>query len=331
MTLQLTAAVNRSDRTIPLLTGDVEPDGIDLTTLDYLSPERHYRMIRYQDFDICEISMGSYLASRSSPIEFPFTAITAFPHRRFRHSYMVKHAEVDVKDPGDLSGKKIGLRTWQVTAGIWMRGIAAEHYGLDLESVQWYTDDTEDVPLDIPEKFDVRSVPENKNMERMLLRGELDGAMYPARFESLQRSDPNIERIFEDPVQVETDYFHETGIFPLMHTIVIRDSVLESNPWVAVNVQRAFQEALNECLRQLEDPVLALVWARHHLEEERQRLGTLPWEYGMTERNRKSLEKFMDYVVELGIAPRRYDPEDLFVPATLDDEVLDKGYVSMDE
>ncbi|MDX1748289.1 MAG: ABC transporter substrate-binding protein, partial [Halobacteriales archaeon] len=154
MSLELTLACGDYDLTDALITGEVEPDGIDLTALTYPSPMRHWRMLRHTEFDVCELSMGSYLSSRSMREDFPFTAITVFPHRRFRHSYMFRNDDAGIDDPGDMAGCRVGLRTWQTTAGVWMRGIAKEHYGLDLADVTWYTDDTEDVPLDIPDRFD---------------------------------------------------------------------------------------------------------------------------------------------------------------------------------
>ena len=99
---------------------------------------------------------------------------------------MFKHSGISSTNPGDLEGKKIGLRTWQTTAGIWMRGIAQEQYGLDLTSVELYTDDTEDVQLTIPDKFNVQRISEDRNIEEMLVSGDLDGAFYPARLSSVK-------------------------------------------------------------------------------------------------------------------------------------------------
>lgn len=332
MALDLTLATGEYDLTLPLSNGTVDPPGINFTTLHYPSPERHWRMLRHQEFDVCEMSLGSYLTSRSRADEFPFTAITVFPHRRFRHSYMFKHADADVDDPGDLEGKKVGLRTWQTTAGVWMRGIASEHYGLPLDGVTWYTDDTEDVPVSLPDRFDVRSVPADTNMEEMLIEGELAGAMYPALLDSVMDPDQPVERIFQNSLQVEQEYYEETGHFPLMHTVVIRDEVLEDEPWVAVNTYKAFQEARDVCLDKLEDPRwTALAWARQHLEHQQSVLGENPWPFGLTPENERTLDTLLEYAHDQGLIPERYDPADIFVESTLDEEIEGKEYVSADE
>lgn len=329
--LDLTLACGEYDLTDALTTGEVEPDGINLTVLNYPSPERHWRMLRHQEFDVCEMSLGSYLSSRSQKEDYPFTAITAFPHRRFRHSYMFKHSSADVEDPGDLNGKKVGLRTWQTTAGVWMRGIAEEHYGLDLESVTWYTDDTEDVELDIPDRFDVRSVPEGRNIEEMLVEGDVAGAMYPALMDSVKHN-AGAERIFEDSLAVEQEYYEETRFFPLMHAVVIRDEILEEHPWVAVNMFKAFRESRDVCLDKLEDPRwTALAWARQHLEHQQEVLGDNPWPFGLTDDNERTLNKLLDYAEYQGLIPYQYDPEEIFVESTLDEQIKGKQYVSVDE
>jgi 4,5-dihydroxyphthalate decarboxylase len=332
MAIDLTLACGEYDLTEALHTGDVEPKGVDLTTVTYESPERHWRMLRHQEFDVCELSMGSYLASRSDPEAFPFTAITVFPHRRFRHSYMFKRADAGVDDPGDFAGKRVGLRSWQTTAGVWMRGIASEHYGLDLESVTWYVDDTEDVSLDLPETFDVRPIPSDTNLERMLIDGDLDGAMYPAMLDSVLDPDLPVDRVFDDSRAVEQAYFEETGIFPIMHTTVVRDEVLERHPWVAVNVYQAFAKSRDICLEKLADPRwTALAWARQYLEHQQSVLGKNPWPFGLTEGNERALETLIGYAEAQGLIPERHDPETLFVPSTVDDEIETKEYVSAEE
>ena len=329
MSLDLTLACGEMDLTNPLESGEVEPEGVDLTVLNYASPERHWRMIRHTEFDICEMSLGSYLSSRSQSSDFPFTAIPAFPHRRFRHSYMFTPADSGITSPGELNGSSIGLRTWQTTAGIWMRGIAEEHYGLDLEDVEWYTDDTEDVPLSIPDKYDITSIPDGHDVESMLVNDELDGAFYPALIRSVKSPDGNARRIFEDSLEAEQGYFEETGIFPLMHTVVIRDKVLEENPWVAINVFRAFQRARDVCLEKLEDPRwTALAWARQHLEHQQSVMGRNPWPFGLTEENKHALDTLLGYASDQGLIPYEYDYDEIFVESTLDEEIWDKEYVS---
>lgn len=286
-------------------------------------------MLRHREFDICELSLSSYLLSRASADEYPFTAIPVFPHRLFRHSYMFKHAESAVSDPADLTGKNVGLKTWQATSGVWMRGITQEKYGLDLTGVTWYIDDTEDIPLDIPKKFNVKQVPPGKDMEKMLQTGEIESAMYPVIMDAIRDPESSVERIFSNYKSVETKYYRETDIFPMMHTVVVRDEVLEQHPWVAVDLYEAFIESRDYTMQQLEDPRTSpFVWPNHHYEKMLQIFDGTPWEYGLTKGNRAALSKLQDYAESQEIVPHPYDVNDLFFHTTLDDDIRTKGYVS---
>jgi len=328
MVVELSMAVGEYDHTQPLLSGEITAKGIDLTVLDYASPKRHRRMLESKEFDICEMSMGSYLASRSEKNDYPFTAIPVFPHRRFRHSYMFKNADADISDPGDLSNKNVGLRGWQVTSTIWMRGIAREHYGADLESINWHVHDGEDVDLDLS-KYSITEVSDGDTFEEMLISGELDAALYPNLLESVKSPETPVERIFADSLTTEEEYYKSTGIFPIMHTVVIKDEVIEKHPWVAVNIYDAFQEARNLCLQKLEDPRwTALAWARQHLEHQQSVLGTNPYPYGLTDESRNNLNTLIGYAYNQKVIPEKYNVDDLFVDSTLDEELESKKYAS---
>lgn len=326
MSLELSMALGEYDLTSPLDRGEVTPKGIELNIMNYHSADRHWRMGRHLAFDVCEYSIGSYLVSRQWPEEYPFTAIPVFPHRRFRHSYMFKHVDAAIDDPNDFSGKDIGLKNWQNSAGFWMRGICAEHYGLDLESVHWKVDS---VPGNVseftpPDRYEVEPVPAGTDLETMLAAGELDGALYPAFLDAMKTEGSGVEQVFDDTKAVEQAYFVDTGIFPVMHVVVIRDEILAEHPWVAQNLYEAFDAALDLAMNKLEDPRwTALAWARHHLEEQQDLLGMDPYAYGIGP-NEGALEKALEYAHDQGMIPRRYDFEELFVPSTLDAERLAK-------
>jgi len=318
MALDLTLACGEYDLTDALNSGEVEPDGINLTTLNYPAPERHGRAINTQEFDIAEISFGSYLTSMAHAEEFPFTAIPVFPHRRFRQSYMFKNSELDIKSPQQLGGKKVGLEMWQTTSGIWMRGIAREHYGLDLEEVTWVLHQTEDISFDIPEKFDVEFIEQAEDMEQMVIDGDIDATFYPVVLDSVKDPDGGIDRIFENSLEAEENYYKETGIFPIMHTVVIRDDILEKYPWVGVNMMNAFSKSRDVCYEKLEDPRwTALAWARQHLEHQQKVIGKNPWKYGATDENMNVINKLQEYAKNQGLIPEIYGAEDLFFEKTV--------------
>lgn len=337
MTIDLTLACTEYDWTRPLWDGDVEPEGINLHLVDYHNPERFERMVKHGEFDMCEMSWGSYLSSRSNPEEFGFTAIPVFPYRRFRHSFIYKRAGDDIS-LGDIEGKDVGMIHWQTTTHVYQRGIAREHYGVDLEKVNWHTVKSEGdiVPISVPDRFNVDfgNYPGRTSeiLIDKLVDGDLDVAFYTGRLEkgltgrhdtlekveSGQEADSQIERIFENSIEVEQEYYEKTNVFPLMHAIVIDDDILEQYPWVANKMYNAFEEALELCMRRLEKPRwFPVVWANQHLEHQKEVMGENPWEYGLTDQNLTSLNKLLEYAENHGLISRQYDPEELFVESTL--------------
>jgi 4,5-dihydroxyphthalate decarboxylase len=336
MVVDLTLACTKYDWTRPLWDGEVKPEGIDLHLVDYHNPERFSRMIKHEEFDICEMSWGSYLASRAHEDDYPFTAIPVFPYRKFRHSFIYKRADDDL-DLSDLDGKDVGLLHWQTTTAIWQRGIAAERYGVDLESVTWHATKSEGdiVPLTVPDRYDVihdhRDGSTADVFASMLRDGEIDAAFATSpidarvvggRHDDTERgastATADVERIFEDSMAVEEEYYRETGIFPPMHTVVISDDVLDSYPWVANKVYEAFDRALSLCMERLTKPRwFPLAWANQHVERQREVLGSNPWEYGLTEDNRAALSKLQGYAATQGIIPGPYEYDELFVESTL--------------
>lgn len=313
---RLTLACGEYQLTSALRWGSVRPEGIDLNVVTYPSPERHWRMLRSLEFDACELSLGSYLLSRRYADEYPFTAIPVFPHRRFRHSYMFVPKGSAASDPGDFEGGSIGLKNWQNSAGVWMKGIAADQYGLDLSGVTWYCDHSEDIPLEIPDRFDVRPTPGGRTVEELLVAGDLDGAMYPVLFPAV-KSGREASRLFDDSLAVERGYYRETGVFPTMHTVVIRDDLLEQEPWIAVNLLDAFLESRDEALAALGSWSSAFAWVAQHHEAQIELLGENPWPYGMGVGNHEALKTMQTYAVEQGLIPRIYDDKELFVESTL--------------
>jgi 4,5-dihydroxyphthalate decarboxylase len=324
MSIELSIGVWTRDLTDPLLHGEVEPEGIDANVSSEYPPRRHRRFFERGDFDVCEVSLASYLASRSEPEEYPFTAIPVFPCKRFPHTFFYKRVDAGIEDPSDLAGKAVGIQSWQTTRDVWMRGIAADHYGLDLADVQWYRRKEDDVPNEIPAEFDIRSIPgtqqgeaivEPDDLKAMLRRGDLDAAMDPANavLHSVVESD-ELALMFDDPLAVERDYYRETGLHPPMHVVAIRDDVLEAHPWVAVNIYDAFCDARDLCLERAQNParLSSLTWGHLHRLDQDRILGKDVWEYGLTERTIPELEQFMSYAEQQGVIPHRYDVDEVF-------------------
>ncbi|HWP34791.1 MAG TPA: PhnD/SsuA/transferrin family substrate-binding protein, partial [Thermodesulfobacteriota bacterium] len=314
--IQLSLACGDSDLNRALVSGLVQPAGIELVGLTMPSPERHRRMLVYEEFDVCEFSLATYLLAREAGR--PFAAIPAFPHRRFRHSYVFCRTDAGIESPADLAGKRVGLDTVQNTAGLWVRGTLQDVYGLRLASVQWWTQEAEDLPLARPEILAARRVPAGTDLDTLLVRGELDAVIYPEILPSFAKGEPRVRRLFRDPKGAEQAYYRQTGIFPIMHTVVIHRRVLDRHPWVAVNLLEAFRASKAHAYRQLDDPRrFALAWVRDLVEEERALLGPDPWAYTVAD-NRHALETVIRYAVEQGLLARAPRVEELFVPSTLE-------------
>jgi 4,5-dihydroxyphthalate decarboxylase len=298
-----------------LLDGSVSPRGVTLTALAYGSPERHRLMARYAAFDACEFSLATYIVMHDQGA--PLTAVPAFPHRRFRHSYLFVAADSDMREPRQLEGRRIGLRSWETTAGVWMRGILQDEYGVDLRRVEWITSDVEDIDLAPPAGFSIRRVEVDSSLSQLLERGEIDALIYPETPRAATGSNPRVRRLFADPRAEEVAYFRKTRIFPIMHTVVLKSDLSERHPWLAPSLLEALRESKDRAFRRMSDPrSVSLAWLREALEEQADVLGPDPWSYEL-EANRRAIETLIRYAHEQGMISRPFPASELFAPAAL--------------
>jgi 4,5-dihydroxyphthalate decarboxylase len=323
--LRLNLACWNYDRTRALADGSVQPEGIDLNYLDLPVEETFFRMLRYREFEVAELSLSSYTVSIFGE-QRPFIAIPVFPSRFFRHSCIYVNADADIRTPKDLIGKRIGTPEYQMTAPVWIRGILSEHYGVPVDSVTYYTGGEEEpgrsekIRLDLPPNIKVQPIGETQTLSAMLASGEID-ALYTARMPSTfsVRRGAAVQRLFANYKEVEQEYYRKTRIFPIMHTVAIRRDVYEQNRWVAQALYKAFVEAQR---RTYEDLYMTaalkamLPWLTSHVEETRALMGDDFWAYGF-ESNRASLATFLRYHHEQGLSKRLLEPEDLFAPETM--------------
>jgi 4,5-dihydroxyphthalate decarboxylase len=316
------------DRTAALRDGRVAVDGVELTYLALPPEETFFRMLRYAEFDAAEMSLSSYVLSLFAD-EPPFVAIPAFPSRVFRHGsiYLGPRAEVDA--PADLAGRVVGVPEYQMTAAVWIRGMLGEHHGLPVDAVHYRTGGLheagrpEKLRLDLPERFDVRPIDRSETLDGLLVSGAID-ALYTARApRSFGPSGP-VRRLFADPKGAEQDYFRATGIFPIMHTVVLRREVYEANRWIARALYDAFHAAKDRVypdVREVTALKYALPWTVDAAEETVALMGPDFWPYGV-EANRVTLETFLRYSHEQGLAKRLLTPEELFAPETLEHALI---------
>jgi len=323
--LPLTLACWNYDRTRALLDGRVRPDGIDLTCLDLPVEETFFRMLRHREFDVAEMSLSSYVVSLAAA-EPPFIAIPVFPSRFFRHSCIYVNGAAAIARPQDLVGRTVGTPEYQMTAPVWIRGTLADDYAVPIDSVTYATGGLEEpgraekITLDLPPNIRVRPIGPDRTLSGMLATGEID-ALYTARApSSFLTGDGRVRRLFEDFPTVEQAYFARTGLFPIMHTVVIRREIYQSHRWVAQSLAKAFTAAQRVAYADLAETAALktmLPWLVAHLDETRRRMGRDFWPYGLAA-NAAVLDTFLRYSHEQGLSPRRLTPETLFAPETLD-------------
>jgi 4,5-dihydroxyphthalate decarboxylase len=304
-------ALGDLDLTRPILDGVVEVQGVDLVPMSFRSPERHRRMILNREFDVCELSLGSFAALVSRGDD-GMVGLPIFPHRRFRHSSLYVSSDGGLTAASQLVGEHVGIRTWQTTAGVWMRGILAEQHGLPLAAATWIAQDPDDVALDLPAGLKVRRAPAGSTVLDLCLRGEIAAVLWPEIPAAAQTGDGRLRPLFEDPRAEEERYFSETRCFPIMHLVVIRRDLLERHPWLAQNLASAFEQAKAIAMARLADGrSISLAWLQADLERQRQLLGPDPWAYGV-EANREVLATFLRYAEEQGITTHGLGVDELF-------------------
>lgn len=309
MTISLTLACNDYEWLEPLIHGEVQPDGIDLTILtDMGGGERHWRVVA-GEFDVAEFSLGTYITGWP---DWEFTAIPAFPRRFWPHSRIFVNSDAGIERASDLAGKRVGLSSYQNTLALWAKGILSEHYELDVEAVDWCTSKPEPVPVDLPvdlERIDRASRPQQ------LARGELDALFMPSTQELYPLSD-TVERLYDDLQHSEREYYETTGFYPLMHNVVVRDDVAEAEPWVPTELLRAFrrsQELAAERARY--EAKYPLVWWQQYREQEREVVGDVWGRSFEFDENAEELRTMIRYAHEQGLIDERFDPEEMFIRA----------------
>lgn len=321
--LRLTMALSHYDRHIPFFDGSVQVEGVDLDVMAVgqshplkHGQDRHERMLQKREFDICELSLSSYLIAKSRGM--PFTAIPVFPRRLFSLSQIWVNTTAGINSPGDLIGKKVGLSTFQTTLSVLAKGDLQAEYGVPWRQIAWYISKDEAVPLKPIEGVSMQLLNPGQKMGAMLENCEIDALMVPHPPQEALRGGGKIRRLFDDPKNEEARYYEKNGYYPIMHVIAFKDEILRGDPALAIAVLRAFDRAKTICIEYYDDPNWSrFIWGRHLFEEEREIFGADPWPHGLR-KNRANLERFIGYSQDQGLIERKLTVEELFAPNTLD-------------
>ncbi len=328
--LKITLACWNYDRTRALVDGSVKPEGI---ALDCRSAQQvgeiMDRMLRTREYDVSELGFTYYLRTLEMK-ERPFVAIPVFPNRIFRHSAIFVNRDAGIRGPRDLIGRKVGeLHRYGHDAGIWSKGALSDEYGVPADGYTYYVGGMDrpapaedwSPPL-VPSNVTVHRLGPDQTLDAMLEAGEID-ALYSAWVPpSYMRGSPKVGRLFEDYERVERDYFRRTGVFPIMHTVVMRREIYEANRWMARSLMAAFEAAKDRAMQMYRTSEMffgaqyMIPWMPALQAENRALMGADHWPYGIA-RNRATLETYLRYHHEQGLS-RLYAVDEIFVPESFE-------------
>jgi 4,5-dihydroxyphthalate decarboxylase len=284
--------------------------------------EIFWRMMKYEEFDASELSMGAFLTAATRGRR-PFIAIPVFPSRTFRHRCIFVNAASGIQRPEDLRGKRMGVPEYSMTAAVWLRGLFEHEYGIATRDIHWIQAGEENpgrkdrVDFEMPAGVRLESKAD-RTLNEMIESGEIDAMMSPRMPTCFLQGSPRVRRLFPNYKQAEMDYFKETGLFPIMHVIVIKRSIYEREPWVAQTLYKAFCEAKDLCMRELYDTNIlrvSLPWTSAEYELTRDLMTVDYWPYGL-EPNRANLETLHRYLYEQGLIKQKLDLDELFARET---------------
>jgi len=316
--LSLSLAISYYDHVNDLVRGRVRAEGISLVASELPNEEIFFRMLHFSEWDVAEFSMAKYvaLAAAGDP---PFRAIPVFPSRAFRQSAFYVATDAGITSASDLAGMRIGIPEWAQTAGVYARAYLQHQCGVPLDEIRWVQAGVnepgreEKVSLSLPPGVTVKHV-RDQSLSGMLLNGDLDAIISAREPKVFLEGNPRIARLWPDYRRVEKEYYSATGIFPIMHVIVVKSATLDRDPWIAMNLFKAFEEAKTNSLRGLTGATTSRIpipWYQDAVMEARQVFGNDCWPYGI-EANRLTLEAFSQYCREQGVTSHQAQMEELF-------------------
>jgi len=320
----ITVACWGYDRTKPLEDGRVKVEGCNVTFIDLEPEEMFHRALHFEEFDATELSFSNYLTLTARGT-CPYVAIPVFPGRRFRHNGIYINRKSGIREPKDLKGRLVGSPEYQVTASVWIRGILEDEYGVKPSDVRWRAgglwepNRTEKVTFTPPKGVELERIGPDQTLSAMLENGEIDALIGPRAPSGFYKGHPDIVRLFPDYMTVEKDYFRHTGIFPIMHLLAVHKRKVAELPWLPASLFKAFERAKDMAIERLleeNEPMVTYPWIDGVVAEAQAIMGKDFWPYGLEE-NRKTIETFLRYHREQGLAERTLRIDELFVPSTM--------------
>ena len=325
----LSIAFSANPRTWPVHDGRVKAEGIDLVPSIVGPSELFWRQLKYADFDVAEMSMSSFMIALSKGDE-RFVCLPIFTTRRFFHSHILVRKGSGIKTPADLKGKRVGVTEYQQTGALWTRGALQHEFGVNERDFEWYMERLPELShggatgFKPPAGVTVHQIPSEKSVATMMLSGELDACVhYRGHATIVNRSNvdlknhPDITTLFPDVREEGIRYLRKTGIFPINHGMVIRREIAEANPWIAINLVQAFNQAariadaerLEHCEYHIDTGLLPA--------DARKALAVPVLKHGVIA-NRPTLEAISLFTHEQGLTERRVSLEETFAESTME-------------
>jgi 4,5-dihydroxyphthalate decarboxylase len=318
--LEISIATGDYDRVRAIKDGRVRVEGC---TVRYLTPaleELFIRALIGAEFDACEVSLSSYLVARSRG-QTPYRALPIFLSRAFRHSAFYIRTDRGIRAPEDLKGKAVGVPEYQMTAALWARGLLEDEYGVKPSDILWRNGGLEQggraekLALDLPPDVKLTPIGPGETLSAMLAEGKLDALVSPRTPSCFMRNAPGVARLFPDYRAAERAYYAKSGLFPIMHVLVVREALLRQHAWLASSLFTAFRQAKDIAVRELEEIGaynVTVPWLAAELADIRAVLGEDYWPYGL-EKNRRALEAALRYSHDQGLSARKLTLEDALV------------------
>lgn len=310
-------AIDRYDRHVPLFLGAVAPpEGIDFKMLEVgmVPPrrdgiDRHRRMLSEREFDVCEVSLASYIMARQRGANL--TAVPVFPRRLFSQNHIFVNVDSRIRSPADLVGKRVGLWAFQVTMSVLAKGDLKSEYGVPWEKIHWVTQHPEEIPWSA-EGVSVELLGPGKDLSEMLVNGEIDAFIHPHPPPLVQARPDRIRRLFDDTPAECARYYKKRGYYPIMHVLAVKNELVSELPAFPRMVMDTWDESKRQCYDFYHDPGYAtLAFARNEYEHQCSSLGVDLWPSGLAA-NRVNLEWFVDQMVDQRLLSVRPTLEELF-------------------
>lgn len=313
------AGLRYFDRGIDLLGGEHQERGLGIDYVEFTEAlELFRRQAQDAEFESSEMSLATFIIL-TSRAESRFIGIPVFTSRSFRHDCVYVNSGSGIASPADLRGARVGIPEYQMTAAVWVRGFLSDDYGVKPADMNWFTGGLERpgykprLTVKLPADVRLTQIPEDTALVPMLARGELDAlvSVLPPRV-----PEPTVRRLFPDSGAIERDYYRRTGIFPIMHLVVLRRDVYEKDRALAADLAAAFAEAKEagrRRLRRMDALAVELPWLKEALAEVDELFAGDAFPYGV-EANLQTLRAASSYCYEQGLSSRRVEPEELFAP-----------------